>query len=44
MEAFLVLIRYNELKNQKVTVTYVFIIRYLSAKKHLEGLPGQLLS
>ena len=44
MEAFLVLIRYNELKNQKVTVTYVFIIRYSSAKKHVEGFPGQLLA
>ena len=37
---FLALVRYNELKNQKVTFTYVYIIRYSSAKKHVEGLPG----
>ena len=41
MEAFLALIWYNELKNQKVTVTYVYIIRYSRAKKHLETFPGQ---
>ena len=41
MEAFLALIWYNELKTYKVTVTYVYIIRYSSAKKHLEGFPGQ---
>ena len=41
MEAFLAFIWYNELKNQKVTVTYVYIIRYSRAKKHLETFPGQ---
>ena len=41
MEAFLALIRYNEFKNQKVTVTYVSIIRYSRGKKHVEGFPEQ---
>ena len=44
MEAFLALIRYNEIKNQKVTVTYVSIIRYSSGKKHVEGFPEQFLN
>ena len=44
MEAFLALIWYNELKNQKVTVAYVYIIRYSSANKNLETFPGQFLS
>ena len=37
----LALIRYHELKNQKVTVTYVYIMRYSSAKKHVEGFPAR---
>ena len=31
---------YNELKNEKITVAYVYIIRYSSANKHVEGFQG----
>ena len=38
------LIRDIDLKNQMVTVAYVYIIRYSSAKKHVEGFPGQFFN
>ena len=43
MEAFLALIRYNELKIKR-SLLHVSIIRYSSAKKHVEGFSEQFFN